>query len=144
MKHADNQDRDVRFAIACNGNKKGIHLRGREALRATEIGVRVDPVSFLSSYLSTKLGTPTNLTSILFSLQIFLDADKVENSRKIGFNMKFSLGCDDAPWVQHPDHLDLMYVTRHFLVHVDPKGLEPGAHSAYIKAYDVKNVRKLF
>ena len=55
--------------------------------------------------------------------------------------MKFSLVYDDAPWVQHPDHLDLMYVTRHFLVHIDPKGLEPGAHSAYIKAYDVKNVR---
>ena len=47
VKHADNQDRDVRFAVACNGNKKGIHLRGREALRAGEIGVRVDPVSFL-------------------------------------------------------------------------------------------------
>ena len=80
---------------------------------------------------------------VRLSPQIFLDADKVENSRKIEFNMKFSLSCDDAPWVQHPDHLDLMYVTRHFLVHVDPKGLEPGAHSAYIKAYDVKNVSTL-
>ena len=74
--------------------------------------------------------------------QIFLDADNVDNARKIQFDMKFSLSCD-AAWVQHPDHLDLMYVTRHFLVYVDPKGLEPGAHSAHIKAYDVKNVRSI-
>ena len=63
----------------------------------------------------------------------------MNNERKIAFNMKLALNCD-APWVQHPEHLDLMYVTRHFLVYIDPKGLSPGAHSAYIKAYDVTNV----
>ncbi len=73
---------------------------------------------------------------------MFLDAENVDNERKISFNMKLSLSCQ-ASWVHHPDHLDLMYVTRHFLAYIDPKGLSPGAHSAYIKAYDVKNVRYL-
>jgi tripeptidyl-peptidase-2 len=116
MKNANCIERDVRFAVACDSNRKGIHLRGTDALKPIEIGVKVDP--------------------------IFLDSENVNNERKIEFNMKFALTCQES-WVQHPEHLDLMYVTRHFLVYIDPKGLEPGAHSAYIKAYDVKNVSVL-
>lgn len=55
--------------------------------------------------------------------------------------MKFALCCS-AGWVRCPDHLDLMYVTRHFLVAIDPTGLKPGVHSAYIKAYDVNEPQR--
>ena len=64
--------------------------------------------------------------------------------------MKFALTCSSSTnvtsasnsWVKHPDHLDLMYVSRHFLVAVDPSGLPPGVHSAYVRAYDVTEANK--
>ena len=71
---------------------------------------------------------------------MFLDADRYPNDSKINFNMKFVLSCG-ASWVQCADYLDMTYSIRHFLVMVDPTGLAPGAHAAYIKAYDVSNVR---
>ena len=65
--------------------------------------------------------------------------------------MKFALTCsssssnDSTPnsWVKYPDHLDLMYVSRHFLVAVDPTALPPGVHSAYVRAYDVSEPNKV-
>ena len=72
---------------------------------------------------------------------VFLDADKVDSERKIGFNLRLALTCD-AAWVHCPTHLDLMYVGRHFVVSVDPTGLRAGeAQSAYVKAYDLDQVR---
>ena len=46
----------------------------------------------------------------------------------------------DASWVSYPDHLDMTFKFRNFLVKIDPTGLKPGVHSAYIKAYQSGNV----
>jgi len=108
-----NMERDVRFAVTCGGGTaKGIHLRGKSAEKCHEIPIKVEP--------------------------LFLDHDNRLASDKQNFNVKFTLTCS-APWVSHPSHLDLMYTSRHFLVSVDPTGLAPGAHSAYITAYDASN-----
>ena len=70
---------------------------------------------------------------------IFLDSDNVANDLKINFHLELALTCPDT-WVRHPTHLDLMYTCRNFTVFVDPTGLEPGVHSTYVKAFDVKQV----
>ena len=65
----------------------------------------------------------------------FLNNDERSNDDKVGFNLRLNLACS-AAWVKHPKHLDLMYSSRHFLVQIDPTGLEPGVHAAFINAYD--------
>ena len=80
-----------------------------------------------------------------------MDAESVPGDSKVAFNMKFALTCSTlnnansicSSWVKHPEHLDLMYVSRHFLVAVDPTGLPPGVHSAYVRAYDVSEPNKV-
>merc|ERR1719431_1760913 len=110
MVNADLPSRDVHFAVTCGGGSdKGVHLRGVEAGRRQEVAIKVEP--------------------------IFLDADHRAAADKQGFNRQFAMTCSSA-WVSHPTHLDLMYCSRHFLVQVDPTGLPPGAHAAYISAYD--------
>jgi hypothetical protein len=43
--HAAAPERDVRFAVTCNGKaSKGIHLRGTAALKAAEYAVKVEPI----------------------------------------------------------------------------------------------------
>ncbi len=70
---------------------------------------------------------------------VFLDSTSVPADLKIDFNVRLALTCNQQ-WVSHPAHVDLMHTTRHFVVSIDPTGLQPGAHSAYIKAYDVNEV----
>ena len=41
--------------------------------------------------------------------------------------MRVNLVCD-ASWIQGPSHLELMNVSRPFLVKVDPTALPEGAH----------------
>ena len=106
--------RDVHFAVTCGGGSaKGIHLRGLEAARSQEVAVKVEP--------------------------LFLDQDNRPAADKQGFNRQFVL-TSSAPWVSHPTHLDLMYCARHFLLQVDPTGLPPGAHSAFISAHDTADL----
>ena len=69
---------------------------------------------------------------------LFLDTENRPAKDKQDFNIQFVLSCS-AGWVSHPTHLDLMYTNRHFLVSVDPTGLAPGAHCAYITAHDATN-----
>ena len=52
--------------------------------------------------------------------------------------MQFVLTCS-APWVSHPQFLDLMFTARQFLVAIDPTGLAPGAHTAHISAHCPSN-----
>ena len=60
-KFANAPERDVRFAIGCNGgSKKGVYLRGSQAEKVSEIPVSVEP--------------------------FFLDADN--RPAKVGFNTK--------------------------------------------------------
>jgi len=106
-------ERDVRFAVTCGGGSaKGIHLRGKGASKCQEIPIKVEP--------------------------LFLDTENRPAKDKQDFNIQFVLSCS-AGWVSHPTHLDLMYTNRHFLVSVDPTGLAPGAHCAYITAHDATN-----
>ena len=82
---------------------------------------------------------------------IFLDSENIDGDLKVAFNMKFGLTCTTissdnstcSSWVKYPEHLDLMYVSRHFLVAVDPTALPPGVHSAYVRAYDVSEPNKV-
>ena len=104
-----NMERDVRFAVSCgSASDKGIHLRGAAAEKSHEIPVKVEP--------------------------FFLDNDNRAAKDKQGFNLKLVLSCTES-WVSHPQYLDLMFTSRHFLVSVDPTGLPPGAHTAYITAH---------
>ena len=60
---------------------------------------------------------------------MFLNNDKRPAEDKQAFNVQFVLTCS-APWVSHPQYLDLMFTARQFLVAIDPSGLAPGAHTA--------------
>jgi len=107
---SDSLERDVRFAVRCNGSAdKGVHLRGPGSNRVSEVAIKIEPV--------------------------FLDPENRPAKDKLGFNLRLVLTCS-AGWVSHPAILDLMYTSRQFLISVDPTGLPPGAHSAYITAHD--------
>lgn len=54
---------------------------------------------------------------------IYTDAEK-----KIGFQMSLCL-VSDAPWINVPKYLELMYMVRNFNVKIDPSGLRPGVHT---------------
>ena len=41
IKNSSAMERNVRFAVTCNGGTKGIHLRGKSAMRQNEIPVKV-------------------------------------------------------------------------------------------------------
>ena len=56
----------------------------------------------------------------------------------MGIDQRKTNSCS-ASRVSHPKHLDLMYINRHFLVSVDPTGLPPGPHCAFITAHDATN-----
>lgn len=70
-----------------------------------------------------------------------MDSENAANDLKINFHLELALTCSES-WVRHPSHLDLMYTSRNFTVFVDPTGLEPGVHSAYVQAIDVKKPDK--
>jgi len=108
-KFQDCQDRDIRFAVSCGNSSKGIHMRDFYEEKTREIPIKVEP--------------------------FFLNNDERSNDEKVAFNLRLNLACS-AAWVKHPKHLDLMYSSRHFLVQIDPTGLEPGVHAAFINAYD--------
>jgi tripeptidyl-peptidase-2 len=117
-KYVQSVDRDVRFSVSCNTGSsasKGIHLRDFDVDKPVEVAIKIEP--------------------------FFLDPDNRQAQDKINFNMKFALGCT-ATWVKHPSHLDLMYTVRHFLVQVDPTGLDKGVHTTYINAYDANQPDK--
>lgn len=96
-------ERDVRFTINCGANNaKGILLRSGIIDRPKDYAVTVEP--------------------------IFMDHENIEPSKKIDFNVRLSLVCD-APWVQCPSHLDLMYMPRAFAIRVDGTGLEEGVYT---------------
>lgn len=73
---------------------------------------------------------------------LFLDNENQPPKLKVDFNVKFAM-VSTEPWVKCPDHLDMMFVPRHFMVSVDPTGLTSGPNVAYIKAFDVSMVRNV-
>ena len=115
LQFKDAVDKKVRYVVACNGHSKGIHLRDFYEDKTYVVPIKVEPV--------------------------FLDDKNVSNDDKVNFNQRIAMGCS-SPWVKHPKHVDLMYSARHFFVQVDPTGLEPGVHSAYVTGYDANDVDK--
>ena len=55
-----------------------------------------------------------------------------EADEKIAFSLRLNLACD-AGWVQAPAHLDLMNMSRQFLVKIDAQGLESGAYYTEVR-----------
>ncbi|XP_014208208.1 tripeptidyl-peptidase 2 isoform X2 [Copidosoma floridanum] len=113
---ADCPERDVKFSINCGvNNAKGIHLRNGVLDRPKDYAITIEPT--------------------------FLDNDNVDASRKIDFNVRFTL-VSDATWVHFPTHFDLMHMSRAFAIRVDAGSLPEGVHYTSIRAYDVTNVDK--
>ncbi|XP_076661783.1 tripeptidyl-peptidase 2-like [Halictus rubicundus] len=109
-------ERDVRFSVSCGGyNTKGIHMRTGIIDRPKEYTVNVEP--------------------------IFLNTENTDPALKIAFNLKLTLVCD-ASWVQQPAHLDLMHMSRSFIVRIDGSNLPEGVHTTSIRAYDVTDIAK--
>lgn len=105
-------NRRVRFQVTCcNSSQKGIHLRSGPCDKPKDFAVTIEPV--------------------------FANADKLEPREKLAFQMSLALSCD-APWVSHPDHVEMTNISRNIQVRVDPTGLNPGVHSTTLRAYDVK------
>ncbi|XP_059484190.1 tripeptidyl-peptidase 2 isoform X2 [Neocloeon triangulifer] len=114
-KYSNACERDVRFHVTCGTSSKGIHMRGGLQDKAKEHSITVEP--------------------------FFLKNDYADPKPKIDFNVRFALTCS-APWVEYPNHLDMMYMARPFAIKVDPTALETGAHFTSIKAFDVACVEK--
>ncbi|XP_050432154.1 tripeptidyl-peptidase 2 [Adelges cooleyi] len=112
----EEQESYVKFIVSCGAEgKKGIHMRNAIENITTEHSVNVEP--------------------------IFLNETEVDAQKKINFQISLCLVCD-APWVQVPTHLELMYMSRNFSVKVTPSGLPDGVHTSTVRAYDTNNTRK--
>ena len=96
----------VNFKVTCADGKRGIYLR--------------EPHHFRKPY-ETKV-----------SIAPQFNEDNTEQEEKIKFCMQFTLTCD-APWVQHPAHLELMNVERLISVQVDHGGLSEGVYFTEVK-----------
>ncbi|KAG1676696.1 Tripeptidyl-peptidase 2 [Nymphon striatum] len=111
--YADSPERDVRFQITCSGGNRGIYLR--EPLSATspsDHSVTIEP--------------------------IFLDEINTHGRLKCGFSVSFILECE-APWISTGSFLHLTYLSRTFLIHVDPRGLPFGdVYHTKVRAFDSK------
>lgn len=105
----------VEFKVTCLDGSRGIYLR--------------EPHHFLKLY-ETKVSIAPQ----------FIE-ERAEQEEKINFCMQFSLTCD-APWVQHPAHLELMNLERLISVQVDQRGLPEGVHFTELKGFDIKCLEK--
>ncbi|XP_026676990.1 tripeptidyl-peptidase 2-like [Diaphorina citri] len=115
--HAELESK-VRFHVTCAGSSsknKGIHLRVGDQQVPKEVNVSVEPV--------------------------FADSDNIDPEIKYNFQMSLSLTCS-VPWVQFPNHLELMNISRQFNVKVDPSSLTPGVHNGTIFAFDSNKPEK--
>ena len=61
-----------------------------------------------------------------------LKTDVAEADEKIAFSLRLNLACD-ASWVKVPAHLDLMNMSRQFLVIIYAQGLESGAYYTEVR-----------
>uniref|UniRef100_T1IXT2 Tripeptidyl-peptidase 2 n=1 Tax=Strigamia maritima TaxID=126957 RepID=T1IXT2_STRMM len=116
LAYADAPEWNVRFHISCGSDTKGIYIRDAVKLsKPSEYTITVEPQ--------------------------YLDDTNMAIPNKIAFNVNLCLICE-AAWVSCPDHLNLMYTSRVFVVKVDPRGLPEGVHFTSIRAYDVNCLGK--
>ncbi|KAH8277759.1 hypothetical protein KR018_005557 [Drosophila ironensis] len=114
--HRESKDNLLRFAVRVGANQdKGIHLRQGVLQKCIDYNVTVEPV--------------------------FFNDKEAEPKDKFNFNVRLNL-ISSATWVQCGAFLDLSYGIRSLGVRVDPTGLEPGVHTAVIRAFDTECVQK--
>ncbi|KAH8353988.1 hypothetical protein KR067_007682 [Drosophila pandora] len=116
MEHKESSDNMLRFSVRVGNNAaKGIHLRSGVQKNFIDYNVNIEPV--------------------------FFNDKETDPKDKFNFNVRLNL-IPSAPWVQCGAFLDLSYGTRAIVVRVDPTGLQPGVHSAVVRAYDTECVQK--
>nr|NP_001286377.1 Tripeptidyl-peptidase II, isoform E [Drosophila melanogaster]AHN56175.1 Tripeptidyl-peptidase II, isoform E [Drosophila melanogaster] len=114
--HRQSKDNMLRFSVRVGNNAdKGIHLRQGVQRNSIDYNVYIEP--------------------------IFYNDKEADPKDKFNFNVRLNL-IASQPWVQCGAFLDLSYGTRSIAVRVDPTGLQPGVHSAVIRAYDTDCVQK--
>lgn len=114
--HAEAPENMLRFMVCCGvQSAKGIHLRQGVLKKPIEREVTIDPV--------------------------FFNEMETEPQQKFSFNMRLNL-ISSQPFVQCGAYLDLSYSLRALTVKIDPTGLQPGVHTANIRAYDTNCVQK--
>ncbi|XP_070069765.1 tripeptidyl-peptidase 2 isoform X1 [Drosophila takahashii] len=114
--HRQSKDNMLRFSVRVGNNQaKGIHLRQGVQRKFVDFNVNIEP--------------------------IFFNDKEADPKDKFNFNVRLNLIASQT-WVQCGAFLDLSYGTRSIVVRVDPTGLQPGVHSAVIRAYDTDNVQK--
>ncbi|KAH8371854.1 hypothetical protein KR093_009109 [Drosophila rubida] len=116
LEHRQSKDNMLRFSVRVGANnEKGIHMRDGVQRRFTDFNVNIEPV--------------------------FFNDKEADPKDKFNFNVRLSL-VPSQPWVQCGSFLDLSYGTRSIVVRIDPTSLQPGVHSAVVKAYDTDCVQK--
>ncbi|EDX06877.1 GD25789 [Drosophila simulans] len=114
--HRQSKDNMLRFSVRVGNNAaKGIHLRQGVQRNFVDYNVFIEP--------------------------IFYNDKEADPKDKFNFNVRLNL-IASQPWVQCGAFLDLSYGTRSIAVRVDPTGLQPGVHSAVIRAFDTDCVQK--
>ncbi|XP_064541466.1 tripeptidyl-peptidase 2 [Drosophila montana] len=116
LEHRQSKDNMLRFSVRVGTNQaKGIHLREGVQRKFVDFNVNIEPV--------------------------FFNDKEVDPKEKFNFNVRLSL-LPSQPWVQCGSFLDLSYGVRSIVVRIDPTSLQPGVHSAVVRAYDTENVQK--
>ncbi|XP_017836992.1 tripeptidyl-peptidase 2 [Drosophila busckii] len=116
LEHRQATDNMLRYSVRVGANQaKGIHLREGVQQKFVDYNVHIEPV-----YFNDKEAEPKD---------------------KCNFNVRLNL-VPSQPWVQCGAFLDLCYGTRSIVVRIDPTSLQPGVHSAVVRAYDTSNVQK--
>ncbi|XP_052840735.1 LOW QUALITY PROTEIN: tripeptidyl-peptidase 2 [Drosophila gunungcola] len=116
MEHRQSKDNMLRFSVRVGNNQaKGIHLRQGVQRRFIDYNVNIEP--------------------------IFFNDKEADPKDKFNYNVRLNLIASQT-WVQCGAFLDLSYGIRSIVVRIDPTGLQPGVHSAVIRAYDTDCVQK--
>jgi tripeptidyl-peptidase-2 len=130
QEHRDAVGEDVHFDVrvdknnSMNGSRKprGIYLRQQEETTARQkFGIVVDPQ---------------------FPRVDANDLTDAEQERRIEFEMNFVLESTEPSWVKAPETFHLVNDSRSFAIQVDPVHLEPGVHTASVRALDASNLNR--
>ncbi|KAM8713905.1 hypothetical protein ACLKA7_014119 [Drosophila subpalustris] len=116
VEHRQSKDNMMRFSVRVGASQdKGIHLREGVQRKFVDFNVNIEPV--------------------------FFNDKEADPKDKFNFNVRLNL-IPSQSWVQCGSFLDLSYGVRSIVVRIDPTSLQPGVHSAVVKAYDTDCVQK--
>lgn len=116
VEHRQAKDNMLRYSVRVGAaHDKGIHLREGVQRKFVDFNVSIEPV--------------------------FFNDKEADPKDKFNFNVRLNL-IPSQSWVQCGAFLDLSYGVRSIVVRIDPTSLQPGVHSAVVKAYDTDCVQK--